>query len=160
MEETESQWKNPGSGFNDTIEGFLPSKTLANALVSAYFEHIHIYFPMFHQSMFQFRLEEMYSRGKELVKEYPDTGWLVCLALVFSFGCQKLHEHDPEEAHRLRLKYLAFSKACFRDLLTTACLVNVQALVLLNTHHHIAGQMSSSWLIIGLAARMVSLIPL
>jgi proline utilization trans-activator len=159
MEGAEHEWKQPGGHLRETIGSFLPSKPFARALVSAYFEHIHIYFPTFHQVIFESRLEEMYHRDKELVKDYSDTGWLVCLALVFSFGCEKLPGHDPEGTQRLRWKYLAFSKAHFRHLLTTTCLVNVQALLLLNTHHHIAGQMSSSWLVIGLAARMVSHIP-
>jgi proline utilization trans-activator len=159
MEETEREWKQPGNYLKETIGSFLPSKALARALVSAYFKHIHIYFPMFHQVIFESRLEEMYLRERDLVKDYSDTGWLVCLALVFSFGCEKLPGNDPEGTQRLRWKYLAFSKAHFRHLLTTTCLVNVQALLLLNTHHHIAGQMSSSWLVIGLAARMVSHVP-
>ncbi|KAF1934122.1 uncharacterized protein M421DRAFT_276 [Didymella exigua CBS 183.55] len=83
-------------------------------------------------------------------------GWLICLCLVFSFGCQQLQEHDPEQSRKLGLKYLGFVKSCFRYLLMTTSIVNVQALVLLNIHHHAVGQKSSSWLLIGLAARMAT----
>lgn len=157
MEETGDQWEHRnGSPNPDTIGNLLPSRSLADALVAAYFDHIHIYLPLFHRSMFQFRLEATYSRKSEQLKDCADIGWLVALALVFSFGCQQLQEHDPEQAHKLRLKYLSFAKTYFRQLLMTTCLVNVQALVLLNVHHHTMGQKSSSWLLIGLAARMVS----
>ncbi|KAH8702990.1 fungal-specific transcription factor domain-containing protein [Phaeosphaeriaceae sp. PMI808] len=155
MEGTSSQWEERGDGTrSNTIGDLLPSRSLADALVSAYFDNIHIYLPLFHRSMFQMRLEATYSRHAELLKDTPDTGWLICLALVFSFGCQQLCSHDPEQAHTLRLKYLAFAKTFFRKLLTTTSLVNVQALVLLNLHHHAIGQKSSSWLLIGLGARM------
>jgi separase len=55
----------------------------------------------------------------------------------------------------LRRKLVVFAKTYFRVLLTATQLENVQALVLLNMHHHNVGQKSSSWLLIGLAARMV-----
>jgi proline utilization trans-activator len=64
-------------------------------------------------------MEATYSRQTELLGQCKDIGWLVCLALVFAFGCEQLHEHDPGQAHALRLKYLDFAKAYFRKLLTT-----------------------------------------
>ncbi|CAO2657486.1 Nn.00g036120.m01.CDS01 [Neocucurbitaria sp. VM-36] len=155
MEETDDRWEHRIETPNaNTIGGLLPSRSLADALVSAYFDHVHGYLPIFHRSMFQFQLEATYSRKAELLEECTDIGWLVVLALVFAFGCFHLHEHDPKQAHKLRMKYLSFSRTYFRQLLTTTCLVNVQALVLLNIHHHTIGQKSTSWLLIGLAARM------
>ena len=155
-DETEEQWSQlDGSSSTYIIGDLLPSRSLADALVSAYFDHVHVYLPLFHRSMFQFRLEATYSQKSEPVKNCTDIGWLVVLALVLSFGCRQLHEHDPEQAHKLRMKYLQFAKTYFRELLTTTSLVNVQALVLLNVHHHSVGEKSSSWLLIGLAARMV-----
>ena len=160
MEETNDQWEHFGGSPNPlTIGDLLPSRSLTDALVSAYFDHIHVYSPMFHRSMFQFRLEATYSRKTELLEECPDIGWLVILALVFAFGCQQLYDHDPEQAHKLRLKYLSFVKTYFRHLLRTVCLFNVQALVLLYLHHQTVGQKSISWLLIGCAARMVSIHP-
>lgn len=156
MEETGDRWEHRDRSPNlDTIGDLLPSKSLADALVAAYFDHVHIYMPLFHRGMFQFRLEATYSRNTELLKDCTDIGWLVALAMVFAFGCQQLQEHDPEQAHKLRLKYLSFARTYFRQLLITTCLVNVQALVLLNVHYHTMGQKSSSWLLLGLAARMV-----
>jgi proline utilization trans-activator len=101
-------------------------------------------------------MEATYSRQNELLGGCKDMGWLMCLALVFAFGCEQLHEHDPDQANTLRSKYLDFTKTYFRKLLTTTSLVNVQALMLLNLHHHCLGQKSTSWLLIGLGARMVS----
>ena len=155
-DDLEDEWEHHDGGPNLRIIGdLLPSRSLADALVSAYFDHVHVYLPLFHRSMFQFRLEATYSQKSEPLKDCTDIGWLVALALVFSFGCRQLHEHDPEGAHKLRMKYLRFAKTYFQQLLTTTCLVNVQALVLLNVHHHTVGEKSSSWLLIGLAARMV-----
>lgn len=158
MEATHDLWEHPREPNTNTIGDLLPSRSLADALVVAYFENVHIYLPLFHRSMFQFRLEATYSRRSEQVKDCTDTGWLICLCLVFSFGCQQLQEHDPEQSHKLRLKYLSFTKTYFRYLLTSTSLVNIQALVLLNLHHHTVGQKSSSWLLIGVAARMVGLL--
>lgn len=155
MEGTNDTWQHPNEPNPHTIGDLLPSRSLADALIAAYFDHVHIYLPLFHRSMFQFQLEATYSRRSESLKDCPDMGWLICLCLVFSFGCQQLQEHDPEQAHKLRMKYLSFVKTYFRHLLMTTSIVNVQALVLLNVHHHTVGQKSSSWLLIGLAARMV-----
>ncbi|KAH6620308.1 fungal-specific transcription factor domain-containing protein [Boeremia exigua] len=154
MEMTDDVQKTLSEPTVDTIGDLLPSRSLADALVSAYFDHVHIYLPLFHRSMFQFHLEATYSKRSELIKDSTEICWLVCLCLVFSFGCQQLQEHDPERSQELRVKYLNFVKSYFRHLLITTSIVNVQALVLLNVHHHTIGQVSSSWLLIGLATRM------
>jgi proline utilization trans-activator len=138
------------------IADLLPSRSLADALVSAYFDHVHMFLPLFHRSIFQYQMEATYSRQSEILGQCKDIGWLVCLALVFAFGCEQLHEHDPGQAHTLRLKYLDFAKAYFRKLLTTTSLANVQALMLLNLHHDNLGQKSTSWLLVGVGARMAS----
>jgi len=140
----------------ETIRDFLPEKHIADALVAAYFDHVHTYMPLFNRSVFQDRVEETYNRQSQPLEESKQPGWLVILALVFAFGCQQVGGVDAEQTHELRLKYLVFAKGHFRQLLTTTCLDNVQALVLHNLHHHNIGQKSSSWLLIGLAARMVS----
>jgi proline utilization trans-activator len=139
-----------------TIADLLPSRSLADALVAAYFDHVHMFLPMFHRSIFQYKMEATYSRKSEVLGECKDTGWLICLALVFAFGCEQLHEHDPDQANTLRVRYLDVAKTYFRKLLTTTSLVNIQALLLLNLHYHTLGQKSTSWLLVGLAARMVS----
>ena len=148
------------SSNGETIGDFLPEKHIADALIAAYFDHVHIYMPLFNRSVFQGRLEETYSLQKQPLEESKQPGWLVILALVFAFGCQQIGGLDAEQTHELRLKYLVFAKGYFRQLLTTTCLDNVQALVLHNLHHHNIGQKSSSWLLIGLAARMVRYIRL
>lgn len=155
MEDTVTQWEDAESHVgSNTIGNFLPPRTLSDALVSAYFERIHIYFPLFHRGIFESKLESSYARSVESVNQYDDIGWLVCLALVFSFGCEQLHEQDPDEAHKLQVKYLTFTKTYFRELVATTGLTNIQALVLLSMHHHSIGQKSSCWLLTGLAARM------
>lgn len=138
-----------------SIADLLPSRALADALTSAYFDHVHMFLPLFDRSIFQYKMVATYSRHAELLRECKDIGWLVCLAMVFAFGCEQLHEHDPDQAQSLRLKYLDFAKIYFRKLLTTTSLFNVQALMLLNLHHHTLGQKSTAWLLVGLAARMV-----
>lgn len=113
MEETGDTWEHPNEPNPDTIGDLLPSRSLADALIAAYFDRVHVYLPLFHRSMFQFRLEATYSRRSESLKGCSDIGWLICLCLVFSFGCQQLHNHDPEQAHKLRMKYLSFAKTYF-----------------------------------------------
>ncbi|KAL5117691.1 separin protein [Pleosporales sp. CAS-2024a] len=138
----------------ETFADVLPSRSLADALVSAYFDHVHKFTPLFHRSIFQYQLEATFARQSEPLVHIKDTGWLICLAMVFAFGCEQLHQHDPEQARILRLKYLGVAKAHFRRLLTTTSLANIQALLLLNLHYHTLGQKSTSWLLVGLAARM------
>jgi proline utilization trans-activator len=140
---------------SETFADFLPSRSLADALVSAYFDHVHMFLPLFHRSIFQYQLEATYKRQSELLKDCKDTGWLICLALVFAFGCEQLQEHDPDQAHALCLKYLGVTKTYFCKLVTTTSLVSIQALLLLNLHYQARGQKSTSWLLVGLAARMV-----
>jgi len=155
MEGTSDRWEHrEGSPNPDRIGDLLPSRSLADALVAVYFDHIHLHLPLFHRTMFQFRLEATYSRKTERLKDCADIGWLVALALVFSLGCQRLREHDPRQAHKLRLKFLGFTKSYLRHVLMDSCLINVQVLVLLHLHFHTVGQKSSSWSAIGLAARM------
>jgi proline utilization trans-activator len=156
MEQTHHRERADGDLSLKTIADLLPSRSLADAFLSAYFDNVHIFLPLFHRSIFQYQMEATYSRQNELLGGCKDMGWLMCLALVFAFGCEQLHEHDPDQANTLRSKYLDFTKTYFRKLLTTTSLVNVQALMLLNLHHHCLGQKSTSWLLIGLGARMVS----
>ncbi len=139
----------------ETIGDLLPPRHIADTLVAVYFDHVHLYFPLFNRTTFQIRLAATYSREMELLEECKDMGWLISLVLVLSFGCQELKTNDVDQMHTLRNKYLAFAKTYFRMLLTSTRLENVQALVLLNMHYHNIGQKSSSWLLIGLAARMV-----
>ncbi|KAI0622667.1 separin [Pyrenophora tritici-repentis] len=112
----------------ETIGDFLPEKHIADALTAAYFDHVHTYMPLFNRSVFQNRLEETYSRHLQPLEDSKQPGWLVILALVFAFGCQQVRALDAEQTHELRLKYLVFAKGYFRQLLTTTCLDNVQAL--------------------------------
>jgi proline utilization trans-activator len=159
VERTHQRDRFDGDNGSNTIADFLPSRSLADACVQAYFDYVHIFLPLFHRSFFQYQMEATYSRQSELLGECRDMGWLICLALVFAFGCEQLHEHDPDQAQTLRSKYLDFAKTYFRKLLTTNSIANVQALMLLNLHHHSLGQKSTSWLLIGLGARMVSTQP-
>lgn len=146
--------KNPS---HDTVADFLPARSVADALIAAYFEHVHFLLPLFHRSMFQMRYEQTWER-KQVLRENEEIGWLCCLSLVFAFGAQALEKHDPERARNLQKKYLFFVRAQFGRLATTTSLVNVQALVLLQLYDHNAGKRSSAWILIGTAARMVSIL--
>lgn len=154
IEQTERQI--PKSSSNETVEDFLPPRSVAEALVAAYFDQVHMFMPLFHRSMFQFRYEQSWSRKHTLLKQNEETGWLCCLALIFAFGAQALEKHDPERARELQKKYLGYVRVCFRKLAMTTSLVNVQALMLLQLYDHNAGRRSNSFMLIGTAARMVS----
>ncbi|KAF2022162.1 hypothetical protein BU24DRAFT_39004 [Aaosphaeria arxii CBS 175.79] len=138
----------------ETIGAFLPSRSVADALVAAYFEHIHMIFPLFYRSIFQHRYEETWTRKDSILHDDEETGWLCCLSLVFAFGAQALEKHDPVEAAALQKKYLRFVRSYFRRLVSTTSLVDVQALLLLQLYDHNVGKRNSSWLLIGTAARM------
>jgi hypothetical protein len=145
----------PRSLKEETVADFLPPKSVADALVAAYFDSVHSLMPLFHRSMFQFRYEQSWTRNRALLKEDGETGWLCCLALVIVFGAQALENHDPERAKKLQKQYLGFVRGKFREVSTTNSLVNVQALMLLQFYDHNAGKQSSSFVLIGTVARMV-----
>ncbi|KAF2738406.1 hypothetical protein EJ04DRAFT_587032 [Polyplosphaeria fusca] len=124
-----------GNYDNDTIADFLPSRSVADAMISAYFEQPHLVIPVFHRSIFQYRYEATWQQTQadrlDPLRENEETAWLCCLALIFAFGAQALEKHDPTTARVLQKKYLGFVRTYFRSLITTASLTNVQALVLL-----------------------------
>lgn len=139
----------------ETVADFLPPKSVADALVAAYFDSVHNLMPLFHRSMFQFRYEQSWTRNRDVPKDNEEIGWLCCLALVIVFGAQALEDHDPERARKLQKQYLGFVRGKFRECSNTTSLVNVQALMLLQFFDHNGGKRSSSFVLIGTIARMV-----
>ncbi|KAF2709524.1 hypothetical protein K504DRAFT_533879 [Pleomassaria siparia CBS 279.74] len=138
----------------ETIADFLPSRSVADALASAFFEHVHLLFPVFDRSQFQCKYETTFARNHELIRENEETGWLCCLALVFSFGAHALEKHDPDQARVFQKKYLGFVHDLFQPLSSTTAVTNIQALVLLQLYDQNAEKRDSSWILIGTAARM------
>ncbi|KAF2654581.1 hypothetical protein K491DRAFT_693763 [Lophiostoma macrostomum CBS 122681] len=143
-----------GARQDETVADFLPPKSVADSLVTAYFDRLHILMPLFHRSMFQFRFEQSWGRNRALQREKEETGWLCCLALVIVFGAQALENHDPDRAKQLQKRYLGFVRSKFRELSTTTSLVNIQALMLLQFYDHNAGKRSNAFVLIGTIARM------
>lgn len=155
MEGSSDQWQQPGGLLEpETIADLLPPRPFADALVATYFDTTHNLVPLLNRGHFQTQLESIYSRKLESLKNFTDIGWLVVVALVFTYSLEQLPKEEAERTSSLRLTLVSFANSHFRDLLTTACLINVQALMLLMFHHHNRGQKSSSWLLIGLSAQM------
>ncbi|KAH7127095.1 fungal-specific transcription factor domain-containing protein [Dendryphion nanum] len=137
-----------------TIADFLPSRSVADALVAAFFDQVHPHMPIFQKSMFEFRYEGTWRRRDTSIQENEETAWLCCLALVFAFGAQALSKFDLEESQVLQEKYLDFVDSYFRYIVSTTSLANIQALMLLQLYDHNVGKRNSAWLLVGTAARM------
>lgn len=138
---------------NERISDFLPLRNTADALVHAFFDHIHPNYPIFHRSMFQLRYEAVWDRKSDLLRDL-DPGWISCLSMIFVFGAQALEQHDQQQAALIQTRYISLVHHTLSRLVSTTSLLNVQALLLLQLYEHNAGERNASWMFLGAASRM------
>ena len=68
----------------------LPPKATADRLLSQYFNHVHLQFPLIHQPTFHAEYEKVYKDGNLVAMR---RGWIAILFAVFA--CGSLHALDP-----------------------------------------------------------------
>ena len=138
---------------NERISDFLPPRSTADALMNAFFDRVHINYPIFHRSIFQLRYEAVWDRKSDFLRDL-DPGWVACLAMIFVFGAQALERYDLHQATLIRSRYTNLVHHMLGRILTTTSLLNVQALLLLQLYEHNAGERNASWMLLGAASRM------
>jgi proline utilization trans-activator len=107
-----------------TLEDFLPSRSVADALVQTYFDDVHLLYPVFQKNLFFQSYYATFSRRHEQLSDQNDGGWLCCLALVFAFGARGLMSYDQEKAVELKRKYIRFVRADFWPIMNNTSLTN------------------------------------
>ncbi|KAF2691618.1 hypothetical protein K458DRAFT_381464 [Lentithecium fluviatile CBS 122367] len=137
-----------------TLEDFLPSRSVADALVAAYFDEAHVCFPVFQMNFFQCSYDATFSHKNERLREKEESGWLCSLALVFVIGAQVLEKHDLEKAKEIKKKYLRFVRAGFWRVVNTTSLSSVQVLALMALYNHNVGKRTNADVLLATAARM------
>jgi len=141
------------AAINERISDFLPPRSMADALVDAFFDRVHLNYPVFHRSIFQLRYEAVWDRKSVLVRDL-DPGWVACLAMIFVFGAQALERHDLQQAAVIQARYTNKVHHSLSRILSTTSILNVQALLLLQLYEHNAGERNAAWMLLGAASRM------
>lgn len=133
----------------------MPSRQLADKLVLAFFDRVHLNFNLFHRGSFQVRYESIWSSRSEAGLEDLEPGWLCLLCMVFVLGAQALERDGLREATVIQSRYLAIViREGMQRLVLTATQSNVQALALLSLYQHNAGERNTAWMLMGHAAHM------
>ncbi|CAK9786790.1 unnamed protein product [Cutaneotrichosporon oleaginosum] len=130
----------------------LPPREVCDGPLSAFFNHVHPSFSIFHRSSFQDQYQAIWTReGHEL-----DPGWACALLMALVLGVQAVESERSARGFPVTAaaRYLAIAKDHVARLTTTTSLASVQALMLLSLYHYNAGERSSAWTFIGQAARI------
>ena len=142
----------PRSSFNQAtaLAAFptLPPRDVSDALVTAFFDQLHPYYPLFNRQVFQLQYEAIWETGAPALGT-TDLGWSCCLALVLVFGMLFTSTYE-----RCKESLLTFVRSSLGLVVGSASLVNVQALMLLQLYEHNSGQRNASWILLGCASRM------
>ena len=123
-------------------------RNTTDQLVAAYFDRVHINFPVLHRAAFQMQYQRTYG---QTMRQEP--GWTCTLAMVYTLGAQAL-EPVLATSHQIQQDYLSIVvREGLGRLLLTSTLSNVQSLLLLALYQHNAGERNTAWILIGQAVR-------
>jgi proline utilization trans-activator len=131
----------------------LPEREIADSLVQGYFNRVHPNYLLFHRGTFQLRYETMWAEPKQLMGAV-EPGWLCSVFMVFVFGARVLEHHDMRKSVLYQRRYLGLVQSRLGQLITTTKLSNIQALLLLQLHHHNYSERNTAWMLLGCASRM------
>jgi hypothetical protein len=129
----------------------LPDRAMGDALIDAFFDHVHSNYPLFHRTMFHLRYESMWNTQTH--PNESDPGWICVLCLIFVFGAQALDPYG-KQAGATQKRYLKIARCYVDHLVSTTSLQNIQALMLLQLYYHNVGERNASWMLLGCASRM------
>jgi proline utilization trans-activator len=136
-----------GDGFRQIR---LPDRQTADALVAAFFDRVHLNFPILHRGAFHVLYEASHNREINLASE---PGKACTLYMVLTLGAQAL-EGQITSAQTLQQQYLSIViREGLGRLILTSTLANVQALLLLALYQHNAGERNTAYILTGQAIR-------
>jgi hypothetical protein len=155
----------------DEVLKALPPREIMEALITSYFDHVHVDFPLFHRATFQDEYETFVLRARnatmraqtsgsrsakfeEHAFQRPDLGWLACLNMVLFFGSLSDPKSSLSENTTLRRSCISTSSSLLPHLTTRCVLSNVQALLLLSLYFHNNNDRNAAWTVVGTATRI------
>lgn len=112
---------------------FLPPRKLADKLVDAFFDRVHLNFHLFDRNTFRVQYESLWSLNRSSAgSPVPESGWTCVLYMVFVLGAQSLERDNLPEAAAIQRRYLTVVvREGLQRVVLTATLANVHALALL-----------------------------
>ncbi|KAN0123007.1 Fungal specific transcription factor domain containing protein [Hyaloscypha variabilis] len=136
-----------------TVLSLLPHKEVTDTFISAYFEHVHPNYPLFHKPTFHARYEAMWLQQHVLMRDV-EPGWICTIFMLLVFGAQALEDRDTRQSVQIQRHYLDLVQARMHQLISATTLINVQALLLLQLYQHNCNQRNSAFMLLGCASRM------
>ena len=135
----------------------LPSRSVADRMVDAYFEYRHPLNPYLHQWCFRQRYSRLWLSGADGGEEptQDNFAWIALVNMVFAFGSE--YTQPSTSARQITARARFFNRAktvVFSSLLKTGSVELVQALLLMGQYLHGSLELNSCWTIIGLANRV------
>jgi proline utilization trans-activator len=136
-----------------TVLSLLPGKEVTDTFISAYFDHVHPNYLLFHRPTFQARYEAMWLQPHILMREI-EPGWICTIFMMLVFGAQALEDRDQKQSAQIQRHYLDLVQARMHQLISATTLINVQALLLLQLYQHNCTERNSAFMLLGCASRM------
>jgi proline utilization trans-activator len=136
-----------------TVLSLLPNKEVTDTFISAYFEHVHPNYLLFHRPTFQSRYEAMWLQPHILMRDV-EPGWICTIFMMLVFGAQALEDRDTRQSAQIQRHYLDLVQARMHQLISATTLINVQALLLLQLYQHNCTERNSAFMLLGCASRM------
>lgn len=150
----------PTTNVDEILRQFPADHTL-EALIQAYFQHVHDDFPLFHRPTFEEEYEKFVvqarkkphlSKAKD--RPAPDWGWIGCLHMVLVFGSIS-NPSIPEVDHNyLRRRSVTVARALLPQFISKCTLTNVRVLLLLSLFLHNNNERNAAWTLVGAATRI------
>ncbi|KAI8415866.1 hypothetical protein FOFC_05493 [Fusarium oxysporum] len=130
----------------------LPSHELADRLVDAYFDHVHVLYPFLHEGRFRARYEALWAEETNSNCAEP-TVWLAIVNLVFAYGYE-FCAGQQESFSVLAAPFADRAKAMvLSHVFTSTSIELVQALLLLCHYLQSTLQLNECWNLVGLMIR-------
>ncbi len=130
----------------------LPPRQVANELIDAYFERVHVLYPFLHEGSFRAHYEQLWADPD--FSRPSETSWLALANLVFAYGCEFCRAGQTDEFDKHALAFIERAKSIILSLVfRSADLPLVQALLLLC--HYLQGTLALNecWNFAGLMIR-------
>jgi proline utilization trans-activator len=135
----------------------LPAEDETEKLVDQFFVHVHPNIMLFHRPSFQAMLDRLRMPETREI----DAGWAVCFRVVVGLGCEwRPSSTAPEatgETRRLasiRQRLVNDSLSEMSQLMLSATLQSVTAMMLLAVYFTFANERNAAWILSGAAVRM------
>jgi hypothetical protein len=136
-----------------TVLSLLPTREITDAFITAYFNHVHPNYLLFHRPTFDARYELMWNQPHVLMRDI-EAGWICSIFMMLVFGAQALETENTPQSKQIQHHYLDLVQSKMHHLVSATTLINVQALLLLQLYQHNCTERNSAFMLLGCASRM------